>query len=88
MDKPVQKIIYTPGVCNIGPAEIAMRKRAGWIGLAVTVLTWFALEHFGANPYWRLLLVLPASMAATVWCWSLRVMPKDTRSLNMPRKAV
>ncbi len=65
MDKPVQKIIYTPGVCNIGPAEIAMRKRAGWIGLAVTVLTWFALEHFGANPYWRLLLVLPASMAAT-----------------------
>jgi len=34
--------VYIPGVCNIGPAEIAMRKRVGWGALAVTV----ALEEY------------------------------------------
>jgi hypothetical protein len=57
--------VYIPGVCNIGPAEIAMRKRAGWIALIVTVLIWAALVFFGANHYWLFLLVLPASMSAT-----------------------
>jgi hypothetical protein len=57
--------IYIPGVCNIGPAEIAMRKRVGWGGLVVTALVWFGLAYFDVNHYWLLLLVIPASMAAT-----------------------
>jgi hypothetical protein len=57
--------VYIPGVCNIGPAEISMRKRVGWIGLVVTLLIWAALVFFGVNHYWLLLLVLPASMSAT-----------------------
>jgi len=56
---------YIPGVCNIGPAEIAMRKRVGWIGLVVTVLGWAALSFFGASPYWQFILVIPASISAT-----------------------
>ena len=27
---------YVPGTCNIGPEEIALRRRAGHAGLAVT----------------------------------------------------
>ena len=56
---------YVPGVCNIGPAEIAMRKRVGRIGLAVTIILWGALVLFGADRYWLFILVLPASMSAT-----------------------
>ena len=29
---------YEPGVCNIGPAEIARRRRAGHLGLAATLV--------------------------------------------------
>lgn len=57
--------VYIPGVCNIGPSEIAMRKRVGWIGLLVTILAWAGFIFIGANPYWRFALVLPASMSAT-----------------------
>jgi hypothetical protein len=56
---------YIPGVCNIGPAEINMRRRVGWIGLAVTVVLWIGLVLLGVSAYWRLLLVIPASLAAT-----------------------
>ena len=28
---------YRPGVCNIGPAEIARRRRAGHVGALATV---------------------------------------------------
>ena len=52
-------------MCNIGPAEIAMRKRIGWIGLVVTILVWGALAYFNVDFYWRLILIIPASMSAT-----------------------
>jgi hypothetical protein len=29
---------YVPGTCNIGPDEIALRRRAGHVGLAVAVM--------------------------------------------------
>ena len=29
---------YQPGVCNIGPAEIARRRRVGHIGVIATIL--------------------------------------------------
>lgn len=55
---------YTPGVCNIGPQEIKMRQRAGWTGLAATIVIG-ALIYYLASPAWtRLVLFFPAFIAA------------------------
>ncbi|HEX2754734.1 MAG TPA: hypothetical protein VHM48_04690 [Candidatus Limnocylindrales bacterium] len=56
---------YEPGVCNIGPAEIARRRTAGRVGLAVTVILLATLVAVGAPPLTRLVLVLPAAGAAS-----------------------
>jgi hypothetical protein len=55
---------YIPGVCNIGPAEIRNRRQAGWIGLVATVLLWIAFFIFRIPATWRLLLFIPATIAA------------------------
>lgn len=55
---------YIPGVCNIGPAEIKKRKRAGWMGLVTTVGLWGTLTYLDAPKAWRLLLFLPAMISA------------------------
>ena len=57
--------MYRPGVCNIGPAEIARRRRAGHVGLAAAAVTFALLVAIGAPPLARLLVGLPAVMAAT-----------------------
>lgn len=56
---------YTPGVCNIGPAETRRRRTAGFIGLAVAVV--FLVLAFALSwPAWvRLLVALPVALAAT-----------------------
>ena len=54
-----------PGVCNIGPAEIARRRRAGHVGLLVTVAAFAVLVAIDAPPLARLILVLPAAAAAS-----------------------
>ncbi|MFL5754930.1 MAG: hypothetical protein ACJ77N_01400 [Chloroflexota bacterium] len=56
---------YQPGVCNIGPAEIARRRRAGHVGVLATVGLLTALVGIGAPPLTRLLLVFPAAVAAS-----------------------
>ncbi len=56
---------YQPGVCNIGPAEIARRRRAGHVGLGATVILGGGLVAVGAPPLVRLLLALPAAVAAS-----------------------
>jgi hypothetical protein len=56
---------YRPGGCNIGPAEIARRRRAGHVGLAATVVVLVALVAIGAPPAARLLVGLPAAGAAS-----------------------
>ncbi len=62
---PLDAGAYQPGVCNIGPAEIARRRRSGHAGVAATVVLFAALIALGA-PHWaRLLLILPAGVAAT-----------------------
>lgn len=58
-------IEYRPGVCNIGPAEIARRRRAGHVGLLLTVAVLAALVAIGAPPLARLVLILPATVAAS-----------------------
>jgi hypothetical protein len=56
---------YVPGTCNIGPQEIALRRRAGHLGLAVTAALATALVRSDLHPAWRLTLVLPAAGAAS-----------------------
>ena len=56
---------YIPGVCNIGPAEIARRRRAGHVGLAVGLVVLVGLVATGAPPWARLILVLPIAAAAS-----------------------
>ena len=56
---------YRPGVCNIGPAEIARRRRSGHIGLIVTVVVFLALLAFHVPPLVRLIVGLPAAGAAS-----------------------
>jgi hypothetical protein len=55
---------YLPGACNIGPEEIALRRRVGHAGVAVTAALAAALVRSGSNPAWRLALALPAAGAA------------------------
>jgi len=56
---------YVPGTCNIGPEEISLRRRAGHVGLAVTVALGAALLRSNLHPAWRLALALPAAGAAS-----------------------
>lgn len=58
------KRIYTAGVCNIGPEEIAARNRVGWIGLVATIVIWALLIVFKVPHIWRVILFLPAFMSA------------------------
>lgn len=56
---------YVPGVCNIGSAEISKRKQAGWIGLVATLALWALLIWLDAPAGWRLVIGIPATMAAS-----------------------
>jgi hypothetical protein len=56
---------YVPGTCNIGPEEIALRRRAGHVGLALTAALGAALLRSDVHPAWRLTLALPAAGAAS-----------------------
>lgn len=50
---------YVPGVCNIGPREIARRRRIGIAGLALAGLVAIGLLAVDAAPLWRVA-VFPA----------------------------
>lgn len=56
---------YKAGVCNIGPEEIARRRRAGHFGAAMTVGALIVLIALGVPPIFRLVLVVPAAVAAS-----------------------
>jgi hypothetical protein len=56
---------YVPGDCNIGPAEIALRRRAGHAGLVVTAALGAALLRSDLPRAWRLTLAVPAAGAAS-----------------------
>lgn len=56
---------YQPGLCNIGPAEIARRRQAGHVGLIVTIAVFVALIAFHAPALARFLVGLPAAGAAS-----------------------
>jgi hypothetical protein len=56
---------YQPGVCNIGPDEIAKRRRSGHFGLVATVVTFVVLVALGVPPIARFLVAVPAALAAS-----------------------
>ena len=62
---PLDVIAYSPGVCNIGPAEIARRRRAGHAGLLVSIVVLAVLVVVGAPHWTRLVLVLTAGASAS-----------------------
>jgi hypothetical protein len=50
---------YRPGVCNIGPEEIARRRRVGYVGLASAAALAAGLLLLDAPAATRLLVALP-----------------------------
>ncbi len=63
--QPFASVDYQPGVCNIGPAEIARRRRAGHVGLIAAVALFAILIAIGAPPIARILLVIPVAVSAS-----------------------
>lgn len=55
---------YVPGVCNINHAEIAYRKKAGYFGLVAFVAVFIFLLILNLNSWFRIILFLPAFIAA------------------------
>lgn len=62
---PMAIVDYSPGVCNIGPAEIARRRMAGHLGLLASAVVLGGLIAVGAPHWTRLVLVLPAGVSAS-----------------------
>ena len=55
---------YVPGVCNINSAEIAQRRKAGYLGLAIFVILVAPLLVFDLPRLIRVILFVPAFLAA------------------------
>ena len=62
---PPLSVDYQPGVCNLGPAEIARRRRTGHVGLIAAVALFAILVAVGAPPVARLLVAIPAILSAS-----------------------
>ncbi|MFZ2544955.1 MAG: hypothetical protein WAW80_03185 [Candidatus Saccharimonadales bacterium] len=56
---------YIPGVCNIGPAEIRMRRMIGYIGLGITIMLFVIFYFVSIDSLLRLIVFLPASVGAS-----------------------
>jgi hypothetical protein len=63
--EPIAPSSYRPGICNIGPEEIARRRRSGHIGALLTLGLLVVLVAIGAPPVTRLVLVVPATVSAS-----------------------
>jgi hypothetical protein len=62
---PAQGVGYEPGVCNIGPAEVARRRRSGHVALLVSAVLLGVLLVIGAPHWTRLALVLTVGGSAS-----------------------
>jgi hypothetical protein len=54
---------YIPGICNINPREIARRRRAGYLGLAIFVALLAILVLYGLPTWSRVILFIPAILS-------------------------
>jgi hypothetical protein len=62
---PLNVVGYSPGICNIGPAEIRRRRMAGHAALIVSVAVGALLVILGA-PHWaRFILFVPVAGSAS-----------------------
>lgn len=59
-----QSNAYIPGVCNINTAEIAYRRKAGHLGVAIFVVLLAIMVGLGMSRWIRVALFLPAFLAA------------------------
>ena len=82
-ETPTAGLEYRPGVCNIGPEEIARRRRSGHVALVATVVLLAVLVAIGAPPLVRLLLILPAGAAASGY---LQARLKFCAGFGIPRR--
>ena len=55
---------YIPGMCNIGPAEIRLRRLSGIAGLVITAVLWLSFILFDVASIWRFALFIPATISA------------------------
>jgi hypothetical protein len=55
---------YVPGVCNINRAEIAYRRKAGHLGLALFIIILVPLVFTDVSRYYRAILFFPALLGA------------------------
>jgi hypothetical protein len=62
---------YVPGACNIGPDEIARRRRIGHVGAIVTVALFVVLVALNVPAPVRFLVALPAAGAAAGYLQAL-----------------
>jgi len=60
----MSETVYTPGVCNIGAAEVRLRRLVGWAGLVGAVALWGCLIWMGASRPARAWVGGPALMSA------------------------
>lgn len=68
------ELTYAPGACNIGPDEIARRRRVALVGFVATIALGAALLLVGTasgDPV-RLLVALPLTSAAIGWIQAQR----------------
>jgi hypothetical protein len=65
LSSPTGEVLYEPGRCNIGTAEIARRRRSGHAALIVSVALLAVLLIVGAPHWTRLVLVVTAGGAAS-----------------------
>jgi hypothetical protein len=65
LEPPAAEPAYRAGVCNIGPAEVARRRRSGHTGLIAAVALLAALVIADAPTPLRLLVFVPAAIAAS-----------------------
>jgi hypothetical protein len=63
---------YIAGVCNIGPAETARRRRVGERGALAAGLLLVLLRVMGAPRAWRLLVFFPAAVSAAGYLQAAR----------------
>ena len=66
------ELSYAPGACNIGPDEIARRRRVALVGLILTIAIAVALLAGGATGPVRLIVALPLTSAAIGWIQARR----------------
>jgi hypothetical protein len=59
--------MYRPGVCNIGPEEIARRRQGAWVAAVATGVFYLGLIAIGAPDLARFVVAVPAAGAAVSW---------------------